>query len=309
MERIRSIPIQQRNRRNVVAASRKIRIRDVVVQPLKRRRQRRSVNLLRLLRQPRTIAFRNRRGKFGERLQQRARHRIGRNQIGNLLRQIPQRNLWRRVPALQSFFQQLGLLIDVRRQRLHPLQNDFVFGDVVMRRVLQRIRRTLLHALHLIDRHPQAVRHHKSKWERIVPVFQSFVGSFEQLRVQIKIKLFALRQRIALNPLQLRNALRQMLLAHLDARRRIIRPSRILAWISDARRDFGILLHPTTPIGIEISAKFTPLVGGCVGGCVRICGNGEERKEQATKSNCRQGQHAHLDAPSCHRRISFAFAG
>ncbi len=135
----------------------------------------------------------------------------------------------------------------------------------MMRCVLERIRGALLHAFHLIDRHPQAVRHDKSKRKRIVTVLQAFFRGVEQLRVQIEIEFFSLGQQIAMNLLQLCDGFRKMFLPPLDTGRRVVAPARILPGIADAGRDFGIFVHPSLPVGIEIGAEFPHFIGLRVG--------------------------------------------
>src|SRR5580704_13924209 len=263
---------------------------------LKRRRNRRGVNPLCLTGETGAIGIRNRRWKFGERLQQGARHRIGGNQIGDLLRQIAQRDFGRCVAALQTFLHQLRLLIDVSGKSFHALQNNFVFGDIVVRRIFQRIGGSLLHAFHLIYRHPQASWHDESKRKRVIAVSQSFVRRLEQLRIQIEIELFILGQRVAPNLLQLRDGLREVLVAALNARRRIIGPTRVLAGKAESGRDFRVLLLPALPVGLEIGAEFA--------GFVVRRGEGEERGEEGEEGEEDYESHFWDEPPGkkCSRR-------
>src|SRR5258705_1345205 len=125
--------IRKSDSSNVLSASGKVSGSDVIAQRTKGRRNRSCVNALGFVFQPRAVSIREIRWEFTERLQQRTRERISGRQIRNLLRQVAQRDLWLRVPALQPVLQKRLLLIDRGRKRRQPLEKSFVVGNGLVR--------------------------------------------------------------------------------------------------------------------------------------------------------------------------------
>ena len=172
------------------------------MQPLKCRRHARGVNLLCARQSAFAIRFQNRRGKFRERLKQRAGHRIGGNQIRNLLRHVAQRDFrWRialapaPISAIRPVDPPLQAAPSIAAAQSHiPRRSDAACSPTWNAGLL-------LQAFHLINGHPQVVRHHEPKRKRVVAILQSLLRGFEQLLVQIVVQLLARRQRIARNAL------------------------------------------------------------------------------------------------------------
>src|SRR6266704_2712948 len=191
-----------------------------------------------------------------EGLEQRARQRIGGNEVGDLFGNVAQRNLWRGVAALQALVQQRDLLTDGLRQRFAARQDVLVIRRTLVRSAGNRAGRFLLDAADLQEGHPKIARHNIPERVRFVAVFQPFSRGFQKFAIEVVVQLLVRRQRIAQQSFQPGETFVKMLFALLDSLRRIVRPAPILRRIADGSGRLRVLRHPTLPVFFKVGAEF-----------------------------------------------------
>ncbi len=115
----------------------------------------------------------------------------------------------------------------------------------------------MLDPTHLRDGHPKIGRHNITEGGGVVAILQSFGRRFQQLAVEVVVKLAFGGQRIPRNGFQFRQTFVEVADSRCDALSRIVPPMTILPRESHGRRGFGILLHPALPVFIEVGAEFS----------------------------------------------------
>src|SRR5215469_11064583 len=248
------------------------------------------VNLLRPFDQPRPVCLSDRRGNFREWLQQRAFHRVRRNQVFHLFRHIPHGDLRGRITLLQALLHQIHVLIHYHRQSFQPCQNIFVVRHRLPRHHCQQRRRTLLYSVHLRNRYPDV----PASAPRRSPVLQSFFGILQLLQIQVVVQLFVRRQLLAMELLHRRCALAHVFYPRLSPRRRIIRPTPVLSRKTHRGRIFRILLHPPLPVLRQKSSESSRLfVSRCVVCRLPYCYEWAHQRREHHRTNFRKNAAIH----------------